>query len=68
MFQGTFKSKLIDDENYYMGEGWKQIFADPNNIENEYLNNTYELVGEFNIEPSETYEKTEGRAILLVRK
>ena len=59
---------LIDDENYYMGEGWKQIFADPNNIENEYLNNTYELVGEFNIGPSETYEKTEGRAILLVRK
>ena len=61
-------SYLIDDENYYMGEGWREIFNNPENHGNEFIAENYELKGIYDIASSETYEKQNARAILLVRK
>jgi len=59
---------LMDDENYYMNEGWRQIFENPKSPKDEFIAKNYKFAGEFKVPPDETYEKQEGRAILLVRK
>jgi len=59
---------LIDDENYYMGTEWRQIFENPKNPKDEFIAKNYKFAGEFKVSADETYEKQEGRAILLVRK
>jgi len=61
-------SFLMNDENYYMGSEWKQIFENPENIENEFIRENFEFAGEFKVPASEVYEKYDSRAILLVRK
>jgi len=61
-------SYLIDDENYYMGEEWRQIFENPKSYKNDFIAKNYKFAGEFTIPPDENYEKQESRAILLVRK
>ncbi len=58
----------MDDENYYMGQGWREIFNNPENHGNEFIAENYELKGIYDIALSETYEKQNARAILLVRK
>jgi 4-amino-4-deoxy-L-arabinose transferase-like glycosyltransferase len=60
-------SYLIDDENYYMGEEWRQIFENPKSPKDEFIAKNYKFAGEFKVPAEETYEKQEGRAILLVR-
>lgn len=61
-------SYLIDDENYYLGDEWRQIFYDPENIENKFISENFELKGEYKITSEENYEKQDARAVLLVRK
>ena len=60
-------SYLIDDENYYMGPEWRQVFFNPDKIEGSFILENYILAGEFEISPEETYERQGARAILLVR-
>jgi 4-amino-4-deoxy-L-arabinose transferase-like glycosyltransferase len=54
-------SYLMDDEDNYMGEGWRQIFSNP-------ALTGYKLKGVYEIKAEETYERTPARAILLIRK
>ena len=61
-------SYLMDDENYYMGSEWRQIFENPKSPKDEFVAKNYKFVGEFKVSADENYEKQEGRAILLVRK
>lgn len=61
-------SYLIDDENYYVGKAWREVFFNPEGHANEFINENFEFVGEFEISADEVYEKEEARAILLVRK
>jgi len=61
-------SYLIGDENYYMGEEWRQIFYNPEAPENEFIESNYELTGIYTIPAEETYEKQVARAVLLTRK
>jgi len=61
-------SYLINDENYYMGPEWRQIFQDPRNIKDKYIAENYKFAKEFSLSSEETYEKQDARAVLLVRK
>jgi len=61
-------SYLMDDENYYMGEEWRQIFENPKNPKDEFIAKNYKFVKEFSITADETFEKQSARAILLVKK
>ena len=61
-------SYLMDDENYYMGPEWRQIFEDPRNIKDKYIAENYKYAKEFSLSSEETYEKQDARAVLLVRK
>lgn len=69
VFDAVFlTSYLIDDENYYMGDEWRQIFYNSENPENEYIRNNYTLEGVYEVPAEETYEKQAARAVLLTRK
>lgn len=61
-------SYLIDDENYYMGDGWRQILSNPYSIKNTYIASNYKLRGVFEIKSADNYEKSNYKAVLLVRK
>jgi hypothetical protein len=61
-------SYLMDDENYYMGDEWRQIFYNPENPENEHIKNNYTLEGVYEISAEETNERQAARAVLLTRK
>jgi 4-amino-4-deoxy-L-arabinose transferase-like glycosyltransferase len=61
-------SYKMDDENYYMGEEWREIFYQPEELKDPFFVENFELVGRFEIKPEETYEKEGARAILLRRK
>lgn len=61
-------SYLVDDENYYMGEEWKQIFLNPNNIKNEYILKNYKIKTTFDIKADDVYENYSAHAILLVKR
>jgi len=57
-------SYKMDDENYYMGEKWREIFNNPK--EQKILPN-YKFVGEYEFRAEDNYEREVGRAILLKR-
>lgn len=59
---------LINDENYRMGEEWKDIFNNPTSHSNEFFEDNFEFVDEYTVPASETYENQEGRAVLWVKK
>jgi len=61
-------SHLIDDENYYMCDEWRDIFLNPELHNQQFIKDNYEYVGEFNIPAFETYEMIEGKAVLFTRK
>jgi len=61
-------SYLMNDENYYMGPEWRQIFENPKKIENEVIANNFNLKGIYTISANETYENIDARAVILVRK
>ncbi|WKZ25975.1 MAG: glycosyltransferase family 39 protein [bacterium] len=58
-------SYKMDDENYYMGENWREIFENP---ESQTILTDYEFVGEYEFSANDNYERESGRAILLVKK
>lgn len=61
-------SYKMDDENYYMGDSWRQAFLDPENIKDEFLVNNFKAKNVFEIKADETFENVGARAVLLIRK
>jgi 4-amino-4-deoxy-L-arabinose transferase-like glycosyltransferase len=57
-------SYKIDDENYYMGENWREIF---NNPDKQKILKDYKFVSEYRFNAEENYERENGRAVLLER-
>ncbi|MBP9759253.1 glycosyltransferase family 39 protein [Candidatus Dojkabacteria bacterium] len=58
-------SYKMDDENYYMGDKWREIF---NNPLKQTILPDYEFVGEYQFKADDNYEKESGRVVLLKRK
>ena len=61
-------SYKMDDENYFMGEEWREIFYSSEEFEDPFFAENFELAGKFEIEPEETYEREGATAILLIKK
>ena len=61
-------SYLMDDENYFMGDKWRQMFFNPEIIEDKFIAENYELKGVYVVKPQDSYEKQEARAVLFKRK
>lgn len=61
-------SYLMDDPNYLMGLQWRQIFENPQKIQDKFVAENYRLKAVFTISADEDYEKMETRAVLLIRK
>ena len=61
-------SYLIDDSNYYMGAEWREIYVQPEQINNEYLSSNFEVKKIINIDAKEVYENIPARAVLLVKR
>lgn len=57
-------SYKMDDENYYMGEQWREIFENP---EKQTILPDYKYVGAYEFKSEDNYDKEKGRSILLVR-
>ncbi len=57
-------SYKMDDDNYYMGEEWREIFENP---KNQKILPNYKFVGEYEFKAGDNYERENGRAVLLVR-
>ncbi|MDO8341520.1 MAG: hypothetical protein Q7T59_06120, partial [Candidatus Woesebacteria bacterium] len=58
-------SYLIDDENYYMGEGWREIF---NNPKNQTILKDYIYVGSYDFKAEDNYQSQNVKAVLLIKK
>jgi 4-amino-4-deoxy-L-arabinose transferase-like glycosyltransferase len=67
-------SYKIDDENYYMGRGWRMIFDNPSNPKKWTCDGCSEIAKEFTlkgvykISAADNYERQDASGILLVRK
>lgn len=61
-------SYKMDDENYFMGENWREIFYQPEGLKDPFFSENFELKGKFEIAPEETYEREGATAVLLIRK
>jgi len=61
-------SYLMDDENYYMGPEWRQIFENPEKIQDKFISENYKLKGIYSISADEDFEKQPARAVLLIKK
>lgn len=61
-------SYKIDDENYYMGEKWREIFNHSEKLEDLFFAKNFRFAERFEIKPEETYEKEGASAILLLKK
>jgi hypothetical protein len=57
-------SYKMDDENYYMGEKWREVFNNPKNQKNLP---DFKFVGEYEFQSENNFERENGRAVLLVR-
>lgn len=57
-------SYKMNDENYYMGQNWREIFLKP---EDQTMLKNYKFVSEYRFDAKENYENEEGRAVLLER-
>jgi 4-amino-4-deoxy-L-arabinose transferase-like glycosyltransferase len=60
-------SYLMDDENYYMGDGWREMFIDPTNHDQEAILDNFEFADEFDLPADDVYENKDHKSILLVR-
>lgn len=58
-------SYKMDDENYYMGESWREMF---NNPQNQDILNNYKFIKEYKIDASENYERLDARGVLFIKK
>jgi hypothetical protein len=67
-------SYLVDDENYYMGEGWRIIYNNPSDQTKWTCDGCAEIAKEFRlkqvytINSSETYERQDASAVLLIKR
>ena len=67
-------SYLIDDQNYYMNNDWRQIFNNPTDSKKWTCDGCNEIAKEFTlkgvytINSSDDYERQDSKAVLLVRK
>jgi hypothetical protein len=67
-------SYLINDQNYYMGESWREIFNYPNDSKKWLCDGCGEIAKEFKLKgiymvsSNDDYEKQDASAILLVKK
>jgi hypothetical protein len=57
-------SYKMDDENYYMGQKWRELFENP---ERQTILPNYKFVGEYEFSADDNYERESGRSILLVK-
>jgi 4-amino-4-deoxy-L-arabinose transferase-like glycosyltransferase len=66
-------SYLIDDQNYYMGGDWREIFNNPTDPKKwvcdgcSEIAKEFKLKGAFKVFASEDYEKQDANAVLLVK-
>lgn len=58
-------SYKMDDENYYMGKEWREIFENP---EKQTVLPDYKFVAEYEFKSFDNYERENGRAVLLLKK
>ena len=61
-------SYLMDDENYYMGPEWRQVFENPEKIQEKFISENYKLKEIYSISADEDFEKQPARAVLLIKK
>ena len=67
-------SYLIDDQNYYMGADWRQIFDNPQNPSLwtcdgcSEISKEFRLAGTYSVGPDQDYERMSAKAVLFVRK
>ena len=59
---------LMDDENYYLGEGWREILNAPEKISETVLGGKFEGYQVIQINAQDTYEKIPARGVLIWRK
>jgi 4-amino-4-deoxy-L-arabinose transferase-like glycosyltransferase len=57
-------SYKMDDENYYMGKEWREIFTNP---KTQKVLPDYKFVVEYEFKAENNYERENGRAVLLLR-
>lgn len=74
-FDGIYlTSYLMDDENYYMGANWREIFNNPTNSSKwacngcEEIAKEFRLAGVYNLDSSGDYERQDASAILLLKR
>ena len=58
-------SYKMDDENYYMGKKWREIFDNP---ENQKVLPEYKFVARYTFSSNDNFENEDGRAVLLIKK
>jgi len=67
-------SYLIDDANYYMGESWRMIFDNPDDLKKwicdgcSEIADEFDLKGVYEISANSNYEKQGASAVLLIKK
>lgn len=58
-------SYKMDDDNYYMGKEWREIF---NNPQGQKVLLNYKFIGEYEFKAEDNYERENGRAVLFIKK
>ncbi len=67
-------SYLMDDQNYYMGNSWRQILENPNDTKKWTCDGCgevakeYKLMGVYSVDGRDNYEKQNAKAVLLMKK
>lgn len=60
-------SYLIDDENYYMGQEWRQAFESPHDLKDPYLISHYHYVDSIQLSADAVHEKQSVKGLLFIR-
>lgn len=58
-------SYKMDDDNYYMGKEWREIF---NNPRDQKILLNYKFFGEYEFKANDSYENENGKSVLLVKE
>jgi 4-amino-4-deoxy-L-arabinose transferase-like glycosyltransferase len=67
-------SYRMDDPNYYMGEGWREIFENPEDFSKwtcdgcDKIAKEFKLKGIYKVNSADVYEREQAKAILLIKK
>ncbi|OGM78095.1 hypothetical protein A2375_01245 [Candidatus Woesebacteria bacterium RIFOXYB1_FULL_31_120] len=57
-------SYLIDDENYYMGINWREMF---NNPKTQTVLKNFKFVGEYTFKAEDNYQRQDAKAVLFIK-